>query len=123
MDLGEFNKVKTYLMIGVPLFCIGMIIYVREFLFVRGLGLCLLMASAPLLYASDFEEAPLQFLMPAVCYLMIIKGLYFVGMPYLFRDWVNWVTASDTRWRGLALGGLALGLVFMTLGLTAWRGY
>jgi uncharacterized protein YjeT (DUF2065 family) len=81
------------------------------------------MASAPLLYASDFEEAPLHFLMPAVCYLMIIKGLYFVGMPYLFRDWVNWVTASDTRWRGLALGGLALGLVFMTLGLTAWRGY
>lgn len=123
MDLGEFNKVKTYLMIGVPLFCVGMIVYVREFLFVRGLGLCLLMASAPLLYASDFEDAPLQFLMPAVCYLMIIKGLYFVGMPYLFRDGVNWVTASDTRWRGLALGGLALGLVFMTLGLTAWRGY
>ena len=59
MDLGEFNKVKTYLMIGVPLFCIGMIIYVREFLFVRGLGLCLLMASAPLLYASDFVSSML----------------------------------------------------------------
>ncbi len=123
MDLGEFNKVKTYLMIGVPLFCIGMIVYVREFLFVRGLGLCLLMAAAPLLYASDFEEAPFQFLMPTFCYIMIIKGLYFVGMPYLFRDGVNWATASDSRWRGLALGGVAIGLVFLALGLTAWRGY
>ncbi|MDB2673477.1 hypothetical protein N9Y81_00835 [Akkermansiaceae bacterium] len=123
MDLGEFNKVKTYLMIGVPLFCIGMIVYVREFLFVRGLGLCLLMAAAPLLYASDFEEAPFQFLMPTFCYIMIIKGLYFVGMPYLFRDGVDWATASDSRWRGLALGGVAIGLVFLTLGLTAWRGY
>lgn len=123
MDLGEFNKAKTYLMIGVPLFCIGMIVYVREFLFVRGLGLCLLMAGAPLLYASDFEEAPFQFLMPTFCYIMIIKGLYFVGMPYLFRDCVNWATVSDSRWRGLALGGVAVGLVFLTLGLTAWRGY
>jgi hypothetical protein len=123
MDLGEFNKVKKYLMIGVPVFCVGMIVYVREFLFVRGLGLCLLMAAAPLLYASDFENAPLQFVMPAVCYIMIITGLYCVGMPYLFRDWVTWATASDGRWRGLALGGVALGLLFVTLGLTAWRGY
>ena len=123
MDLGEFNKVKKYLMIGVPVFCVGMIVYVREFLFVRGLGLCLLMAAAPLLYASDFENAPLQFVMPAFCYIVIIKGLYFVGMPYLFRDGVTWATASDGRWRGLALGGVALGLLFVTLGLTAWRGY
>ena len=123
MDLGEFNKVKKYLMIGVPVFCVGMIVYVREFLFVRGLGLCLLMAAAPLLYASDFENAPLQFVMPAVCYIMIITGLYCVGMPYLFRDWVTWATASDGRWRGLALGGVALGLLFVTLGLTAWRDY
>lgn len=123
MDLGEFNKVKTYLMFGVPLFCLGMIVYVKEFLFVRGLGLCLLMAAAPLLYASDFEGAPMQFMMPLLCYLMIIKGLYFVGMPYLFRDGVNWATATDGRWRGFAIGGLALGLIFVTLGLTVWRGY
>jgi hypothetical protein len=123
MDLGEFNKVKNYLMFGVPLFCLGMIIFVKEFLFVRGLGLCLLMAAAPLLYASDFEAAPMQFMLPLFCYVMIIKGLYFVGMPYLFRDGVNWATATDGRWRGFAMGGLALGLVFVTLGLTLWRGY
>lgn len=123
MDLGEFNKAKKYLMIGVPLFCVGMIMYVREFLFVRGLGLCLLMAAAPLLYASDFEMAPLQWVMPTFCYLMIIKGLYFVGMPYLFRDGVDWATSSEGRWRGLLMGGVAVGLLFVTLGLTAWRGY
>ena len=81
------------------------------------------MAAAPLLYASDFEGAPMQFMMPLLCYLMIIKGLYFVGMPYLFRDGVNWATATDGRWRGFAIGGLALGLIFVTLGLTVWRGY
>jgi len=123
MDLGEFNKVKKYLVIGVPLFCIGMIMYVREFLFVRGLGLCLLMAAAPLLYAADFERASFQWVMPLFCYLMIIKGLYFVGMPYLFRDGVDWATASAGRWRGLLTAGVVMGVIFITLGLTAWRGY
>lgn len=123
MDLGEFNKSKKYLMFAVPLFCVGMIMSVREFLFVRGLGLCFLMVAAPLLYASDFEEAPLQFVMPLFCYLIIIKGLYCVGMPYLFRDAVNWATASEGRWRAISLAGLIVGLVFLILGLTLWRGY
>lgn len=123
MDLGEFNKAKKYLMIGVPLFCVGMIMYVREFIFVRGLGLCFLMAAAPLLYAADFESASFQFVMPLFCYVMIILGLYFVGMPYLFRDGINWATASSGRWRGFSLVGLIGGLIFVTLGLTVWRGY
>lgn len=123
MDLGEFNKAKKFLVVAVPLFCIGMIMLVKEFLFVRGLGLCLLMAAAPLLYAADFESAPLQFMMPLFCYLLIIKGLYFVGMPYLFRDGMNWLLASERRWRGFSLVGCVAGLVFLTLGLTLWRGY
>lgn len=123
MDLGEFNKVKKYLVIGVPLFCIGMIMHVREFLFVRGLGLVLLMVAAPLLYASDFERVSFQWVMPLFCYVMIIKGLYFVGMPYLFRDGVSWATASEGRWRGLLTAGMVVGVIFLTLGLTAWRGY
>lgn len=123
MDLGEFTPMKPYLQLAVPLFCIGMIVCVREFLFVRGLGLCLLMASAPLLYAADYEDAPMRFLMPTVCYIMIVKGLFFVGMPYLFRDGMNWLLANDNRWRAASLGGMILGLVFVILGLTVWRGH
>lgn len=123
MDLGEFNKVKPFLVVGVPLFCVGMIMLVREFLFVRALGLFLLMVSAPLLYASDFEPARFQFVMPLVCYLMIIKGLYFVGMPYLFRDGVNWALDKPGRWRGLVLTGFGVGILFLVLSVTAWRGF
>lgn len=123
MDLGEFNKIKGYLVIGVPLFCIGMIVYVKEFLFVRGLGLCLLMVAAPLLYAGDYEPAPLKNVMPLFSYILIIKGLFLVGMPYLFRDGVNWAVASESRWRAISLSGLAIGILFLGLALTVWRGY
>lgn len=123
MDLGEFNKAKSILMLAVPLFCVGMIMLVKEFLFVRGLGLCMLMAAAPLLYAADFEKASFQFVMPLFCYIMIIKGLYFVGMPYLFRDGITWSTATAGRWRAVSFAGLGVGLLFIILSFTAWRGY
>lgn len=123
MDFADFSPVKPYLQVAVPLVCVGLITYVREFLFVRGLGLVLLMAGAPLLYAADFEEAPLRILIPIVAYVMIIKGLYFVGMPYLFRDGVNWLTASDARWKGAAVVGLALGLLILGCSFTVWKGY
>ncbi len=123
MDLGEFTKLKPYLQIGVPLFCVGMILHVRDFLFVRGLGLCLLMAAAPILYAGDFEAAPFRVVLPLVAYAMIIKGLFYVGMPYLFRDGVSWATASEGRWKALSSTGLAVALVILGCSLTVWRGY
>lgn len=123
MDFADFDPMKKYLQIGVPLACVGMITYVREFLFVRGLGLCLLMAAAPLLYAGDFEEAPLKNLIPVVSYIMIIKGLYFVGMPYLYRDGVNWLTAKNLRWKMASIGGLVLGVLILGCSFTLWKGY
>ncbi|MGJ8696978.1 MAG: hypothetical protein ACSHYF_11715 [Verrucomicrobiaceae bacterium] len=123
MDFADFSAMKPYLQIAVPLACVGMINYVREFLFVRGFGLCLLMAAAPLLYAADFEEAPLRILIPIIAYGMIIKGLYFVGMPYLFRDGAEWLTANDTRFKAALTFGLAIGLVVLGCSFTVWRGY
>jgi len=123
MDLGEFRWMKPFLQIGVPLACVGMILYVREFLFVRGLGLCLLMAAGPLLYAAFLKEPASRVLVSGIAYIMIIKGLFFVGMPYLFRDGMNWITATSGRWRISAMLGLILGLVVWVCALTVWRGH
>ncbi len=123
MPLGEFSNMKPYLQLGVPLAAVGMIVCVKEFLFVRGLGLCLLMAAAPILYSSFLKDAPLRILMPITAYIMIIKGLYFVGMPYLFRDGARWISADAKRWKIASLTGLILGLVILGCSLTVWRGY
>jgi len=123
MPLGEFSALKPYLQLGVPLACVGMIMYVKEFLFVRGLGLCLLMAAAPLLYSAFLKEPSSRLLIPIVAYVMILKGLFFVGMPYTFRDGVDWVTASEGRWKILSVIGLVFGIAILGCSLTVWRGY
>jgi len=51
MDLGEFNRAKNLMRILVPIAAAGMIMHVKEFLAVRGIGLLALMAAAPLLFS------------------------------------------------------------------------
>jgi len=123
MELGEFDKLKPALRIIIPLAYYGLITQVKEFLFPRGLGAFLLMAAAPLLGAAFLKDPSSRLLVSIFAYAMIIKGLFFVSMPYLFRDGVNWATESAGRWKMLAMAGLAYGVLVLLLSLTAWRGH
>lgn len=123
MDLGEFNKLKPMLRIGVPVAIVLVGIAIKEFLAVRALGLLGLLAAAPLLEAAFLEDPATRLLIPIFTYVLIVKSLYWVGMPYLFRDAVTWATATPGRWRALSLGGLAYGVLVVICALLFWRGY
>lgn len=124
MDLGEqFNALKGYLRIGVPVAIVLVSISVKEFLSVRALGLLGLMVAAPLLESAFLKDPASRLLVPIFAYILIIKSLYWVGMPYLFRDAVTWATANDGRWRMLCFGGLAYGVAVLACALMFWRGY
>ncbi len=119
-NLAEFNALKPILRLVVPVFCIGMCLYVREFLFVRGLGMLTLMAAGPLLQGAMFKDEPTRILIPLFAYAILIFGMFCVGMPYLFRDLVNWVTADNKRWN-LAVGaGLLYGIAVLVCTITLW---
>lgn len=124
MDLGDqFNNAKPILRIVVPLTFILVATQVREFLSVRALGLLGLMVAAPLLYAAFQKEPQSRLLIPIFAYALIIKSMFWVGMPYVFRDAVNWATASQGRWRMLCLGGLAYGIAVLGCALAFWKGF
>ena len=123
MDIGEFNAVKPYLRIAVPVAYIGMVLFVREFLFVRGLGVVALMAASPLLMSAFLKDPTSRLLIPLFAYIVLTKGLFWVGMPYTFRDAVIWATANDKRWRMLAFGGLAYGVAVLACTILFWGGY
>ena len=120
MDLGEFNRAKTLLRILVPLAAVGMITHVREFLAVRGVGLLALMAAAPLLYAAWLEPPQSRLLLSIYAYAMIFCGLFWVGMPYLMRDAITWVTKTPGRHRATALAGLAYGIAVLVCTVLWW---
>ena len=123
MDLGEFNSAKGLLRVLVPISLILVTISVRDFLAVRALGLVGLMVAAPLLGAAFLKDPQSRLLIPIYTYAMLTASLFFVGMPYLFRDAVTWVTAEQKRWTLVSLAGLGYGVAVLVCAFAFWRGY
>jgi hypothetical protein len=123
MDLGEFNKAKPILRILVPVSLVAVVISVRDFLAVRALGLVGLMVASPLLESAFLKDPTSRLLVPLFAYLLLTASMFWVGMPYLFRDAVTWATADAKRWNGLAFVGLGYGVATLVCALAFWRGY
>ncbi len=123
MDLGEFNNAKGILQVLVPISLVLVCMSVRDFLAVRALGLVGLMAAAPLLGAAFLKDPSTRLLVPIFAYALLTASMFCVGMPYLFRDAVTWVTADGKRWTLCAVAGLGYGIATAVCAFTFWRGY
>jgi hypothetical protein len=113
MDMGEFfNMRRTFMMIVAGGY-VAVLIYVKEFLSVRALGSLLLLVAGPVLTAAFLQPPVSRLLLPILAYGWIITGMFFIGMPYLMRDWVNWLVAKPQRWNLAVYGGIAYGVVLL----------
>jgi len=123
MDLGEFNGAKPVLRILVPVSLFLVATSVRDFLAVRALGVVGLMAASPLLESAFLKDPGSRLLVPVYAYALLTASMFWVGMPYLFRDAVEWVTATKQRWTMMSLAGLGYGIATLVCALVFWRAY
>lgn len=107
MEMGEFSGFRKPLLIILPIGFLLVLRYVDEFLAARALGILFLLAAEPLLDAAFFRDEKSRLLVTVFAYLLIVIGLFWVTMPYLLRDQINWSARSNGRWR------LTHGLVFL----------
>ena len=119
MDMADFFAWRGKLLMILPVASFLVIIFVPEFLAVRALGSIMLLAASPVLHAAFLQPQLSRLLLPVLAYAWVIVGMFFVGMPYLMRDWINWVTASQARWNAAMLGGIAYGAA-LTLASLLW---
>ena len=120
IDMGEFFTMRRWLLILLPVTCYLVIAYVPEFLAVRALGTLLLLAASPVLHAAFLQPQTSRLLLPVLAYVWIIAGMFFVGMPYLLRDAIGWVTQSTGRFKLAALAGAGYGALILVFALTSW---
>lgn len=123
MDLGEFNSAKGLLQWAVPISLVLVCRSVRDFLAVRALGLVGLMVAAPLLGAAFLKDPSSRLLVSLFAYAVLTASMFCVGMPYLFRDAVSWVTADQKRWTLLSVAGLGYGVATLICAFAFWRGF
>ena len=120
IDMGEFYPIRPKLLIAIPIAAVLIIIYVQEFLAVRALGALLLMMAGPVLSAAFLQPQITRLLLPILAYAWIIKGLYWVGMPYLMRNQIAWVSASAGRWKFACIAGIVYGAALLILAIATY---
>ena len=120
MDLGEFYKVKLAIQLVLIAGCFGVIIYVKEFLAVRSTGFLLILAAAPILISAFLREPSSRLLLVALAYGGVLIGMFWVGIPYLMRDQIDWVLKDRKRLKFGAIGGLTYGALILICALAIW---
>ena len=112
MEMGEFSSFRRPLLIVLPIGYVLVIRFVDEFLAVRALGILCLLAAEPLLEAAFFRYETSRLFVTVFAYLLVLAGLFWVTMPYLLRDQINWSAQSNSRWHTVhgiaALYGVAI---------------
>ena len=99
MEMGEFSSFRKPLLFVLPVGFLLVLRFVDEFLAVRALGILFLLAAEPLLDAAFFRSERSRLLVTVFAYLLIVAGLFWVTMPYLLRDQINWSARTNARWR------------------------
>jgi hypothetical protein len=99
MEMGEFSSFRKPLLFILPVGFLLVLRFVDEFLAARALGILFLLAAEPLLDAAFFRIESTKLLVTVFAYLLIVIGLFWVTMPYLLRDQINWSARTNGRWR------------------------
>ena len=109
-DLGEFTSMRrNFVLASFAAYVLGMR-FMREFLAVRALGMLALLGAEPLLEAAWMRPEVSRLWMVTLVYGWVVAGLFLVGMPYLMRDAIDWVTANPWRWKAASYAGVGYGL-------------
>jgi len=120
MDLGEFYKIERVVQIIIAGVCIGVVTQIREFVAVRALGFLLILVAAPILDSAFLQEPQSRLLLVALAYAGAVKGMFWIGIPYLMRDQINWVLAKNIRYKGGAIAGAIYGALVFVCALAFW---
>jgi len=79
-----------------------------------------LLAAEPILSACFLRPEAARLLLVILAYVWLTFGLFWVGMPYLLRDQINWITKSGKRFKAATFTGLVYGLVVLAFAVTVF---
>ena len=120
IEMGEFSAFRRPLLIALPIGYVLALRFVDEFLAVRALGILCLLAAEPLLDSAFLRYEASRLFVTVFAYLLIVAGLFWVTIPYLFRDQINWTARSPIRWRFMHGIALLYGSVILALAITKY---
>lgn len=109
MNLFDFNPFRPLLIILCPLVWFIMYGQTKALVFPRALGLFLLLMAIVPLTAAFLKDPVTRLLIPIWWYPVLTVAMFWVGKPYLFRDWTKRYVASPRLYKYSNIFGLVYG--------------
>jgi len=119
--IADFAAYKNYMLAGFGLLGLLTCVFVRDYLAVRGLAVCLLLLAWFTLNQTRFHQEPARLVLVVWAYAWVVAGMWFTISPWRLRDIIQWMTASEKRIRVGSFMRLAFGILVLVLGLTVFR--
>ena len=120
VSLGEFAPLRNIFFFSAIVLCLLTAVFVPEFLAVRMSGILALLLAEPVLVAAYMRPETTRLLVVVLAYGWIVCGLFFVGLPWLLRDWLTWGMASRARFRAIGLSGFLYGIAILVCAVFIW---
>ena len=119
--LEDIAHYKTLLLVFFPVVGVACCIYVTDYLAVRGLTVVLLLMAYVSCETARWHPSLWRDVITGWAYVWVLSALWLSVQPWRLRDWLNWLTATESRFKLAAVLGLAWGLFVTALGLTVLR--
>lgn len=121
IDLGEFDNWRKIFLLLIPVCAFLTGRYMDELLAPRAIGMLLLLSAEPLLESAFLRPEHSRLVLVILVYAGIIFGMFWIGMPYVMRDQIGWLSASGRRWKAGAFGAIAYGVLLLLCCLSLHR--
>ena len=120
MPLFEFENFRGILLILCPIIWFVMSSMAKEQLFARALGFFLLLMAIVPMSAAFLKDPATRIIIPLWWYPVLTVAMFWVGKPYLFRDWMNWLVKRPRLISGIAVFNFVYGLTICTCAGLFW---
>ena len=120
-DLTDFAEWRPVMYGGFSLLGIGCCIFVRDYLFVRGLAVVALLGCDRVLDIQRWHPSPAKNVVTVWAYLVICLAVWFSMSPWRFRDAMDWLATAPGRLRAGGGALLAAGFLLAVLAVLAFR--
>ncbi len=121
MPLGFVVALRPLLPILFVVVTVLTCIYCRELLMCRAIGGLLVLLPTPLLSAAAWHPSSWRYVMICFAYIMVVEGMFVVGMPWVLRNQISWMFGNKFRYKLVSLCFAIVGVVFVALSFSAYR--
>ncbi len=120
-DISDFEAYKRYMLIGFAVIGVGTMVYVQDFLSVRGASVLMLLLAKLMVDTARWVDTPARLFLVLWAYLMVLAGMWFTISPWRLRDLIFWISERKSRLQ-VTLGlTLAWSILILILAMSLYR--